>query len=81
MSTGGPFNVNNGDASQGVKNLLSIAQAVNNMAAAMRSSFPQQGAVSTSATAGAQTLPANPAGFIAITLPDGMLAKVPYYND
>lgn len=46
----------------------------------MQSVFPYISSTSTSATAGSQTLPANPAGFIDITLPNGTAVKVPYYN-
>ena len=46
----------------------------------IRGIFPIGGATSTTATAGAQTLPANPAGFMAVTLPDGTAVKIPYYN-
>lgn len=46
----------------------------------VRGIFPIGGATSASATAGAQTLPANPAGFLAVTLPDGTAVKIPYYN-
>jgi hypothetical protein len=43
-------------------------------------SFPQVTGTASSATAGAATLPANPVGFIVITLPSGTSAKVPYYT-
>ena len=38
------------------------------------------GATATSATSGAQTLPANPAGFFVVAGPGGTSVKVPYYN-
>lgn len=38
------------------------------------------GQTTTSATAGAQTLPANPAGFLVHTLANGSQVRVPYYN-
>lgn len=41
--------------------------------------FPIGGATSGSATAGAATLPANPLGFLSVTLPDGTAVKIPYY--
>lgn len=47
---------------------------------ALQSIFPSGTGVSTSATAGSATLPADPAGFINVTLPDGSQARVPYYN-
>jgi hypothetical protein len=46
----------------------------------VRAIFPVGGATSATATAGAQTLPASPAGFLAVTLPDGTAVKIPYYN-
>lgn len=58
---------------QGVEGINSVTKALN-------STFPQTTGTSTSATAGAATLPANPIGFITITLPDGTSAKVPYYG-
>lgn len=58
----------------GVSNLGLLVQAI-------RAIFPQQTATTPTATAGAATLPANPAGFIVVSLPNGTLAKVPYYND
>lgn len=61
--------------------LLAIAQGTAEQAKILRSTFPQQGGTATSATAGAATLPANPVGFIVVTLPDGTSAKVPYYAD
>lgn len=57
----------------GVKVLSLIAQT-------LAKSFPQVTGTSSSATGGAATLPANPVGFITITLPDGTAAKVPYYT-
>lgn len=49
--------------------------------AAIKSVFPQQTGTSATATAGAATLPANPVGYIVVTLPDGTLAKIAYYAD
>lgn len=46
---------------------------------AIKAVFPQMTGLSTTATAGAATLPANPVGFIIVTLPDGTTRKVPYY--
>jgi hypothetical protein len=42
-------------------------------------SFPSSGLVTSSATAGIFTLPANPSGFLSIWI-DGNQKKVPYYN-
>ncbi len=47
---------------------------------AIKTVFPQMTGTSTTATAGAQTLPANPSGFIIVTLPDGTTKKVPFYD-
>ena len=60
-----------------VNTLNTTATALNTT---MQAVFPYITATSTSATAGAQTLPANPAGFINITLPSGTAIKVTYYN-
>ena len=59
---------------------LAIAQAMNKQAQVLSTTFPQQGGTSSTATGGAATLPANPVGFIEITLPSGAAAKVPYYS-
>jgi hypothetical protein len=45
----------------------------------MQAVFPYIVSTSSTATAGAATLPANPVGFINITLPNGTSVKVPYY--
>lgn len=43
--------------------------------------FPSASGTSTSATTGPSiTLPAHPVGYITVTLPDGTIGKVPYYN-
>lgn len=41
--------------------------------------FPQATGTATTATAGAATLPATPAGFLVVQLQSGAEAKVPYY--
>jgi len=61
-----------------------LASAVKNLGLlvqAMKSVFPQQTGTATTATAGAAALPATPAGFIVVTLPNGTLVKVPFYGD
>lgn len=58
----------------GVKYLGQLVVAVQKI-------FPQTSGTSGTATGGAATLPANPAGFLTVTLPNGTTAKVPYYND
>lgn len=54
-------------------------QAINSLKTTISAVFPQSGGTVASATAGAATLPANPVGFIVVTLPNGTVAKVPYY--
>lgn len=55
-------------------------QAINSLQKVLASTFPQTGGTATTATGGAATLPANPVGFIVVTLPNGTSAKVPYYQ-
>ena len=57
-----------------------IVAAINAEAAIIKSVFPQQTGTATSATAGSATLPANPVGFIVVSLPGGTSVKVPYYG-
>jgi hypothetical protein len=59
-----------------VNTLNTTAQTLNTT---MQEVFPYIVSTSSSATGGAATLPANPVGFIDITLPNGTSAKVPYY--
>lgn len=65
---------------QVIQALIGIAAAMNKQAKIMETTFPQMGGTSSSATGGAATLPANPVGFISVTLPNGVAAKVPYYS-
>ena len=53
-----------------------IAQGINNLS----QSFPQVAGTGTTATGGAATLPANPVGFLTVTLPNGTSARIPYYS-
>lgn len=62
----------NSTQAQGVKYIGLLIQAI-------KSVFPQQTGTSATATAGAATLPANPLGFIVVSLPNGTSVKVPYY--
>lgn len=64
--------VSDDTAQNGVRALNSIEQAI-------RDVFPQVTATASSATGGAATLPANPVGFLVVTLPSGATAKIPYY--
>lgn len=47
---------------------------------ALKNAFGFIGGTSASATGGAATLPANPVGFVTLTLPNGTSVKVPYYT-
>jgi hypothetical protein len=47
---------------------------------ALKAAFGFVGGTSATATGGAATLPANPVGFVTITLPTGVSVKVPYYT-
>lgn len=60
--------------------LRNLTNVVSSLAAGVAKAFPVITGTATSATAGAATLPANPVGFIVITLPDGTSARVPYYH-
>lgn len=55
-------------------------RAINDLVAKIGKIFPISGGTTTTATGGSATLPANPVGFIVVTLPDGTTAKVPYYG-
>jgi hypothetical protein len=70
-----------GDDTGGNRSILANGvRVLSNIAATLAKSFPQVTGTTGSATAGAATLPANPVGFITITLPDGTTALVPYYS-
>jgi hypothetical protein len=60
-----------------LKNAVSAISLINQT---LRATFPYATGTSATAVAGAATLPANPVGFITITLPSGASAKVPYYT-
>ncbi|HLY88316.1 MAG TPA: hypothetical protein VKQ27_04970 [Acetobacteraceae bacterium] len=55
-------------------------QYLGQIVAALRAAFGFLGGTAPSATGGAATLPANPVGFVTMTLPSGASVKVPYYN-
>jgi Holliday junction resolvasome RuvABC endonuclease subunit len=63
-----------------VLNLSQLVQAMQAQTAAINAVFPQQTGTAATATAGSATLPANPVGFIIVTLPGGSTVKVPYYD-
>lgn len=73
-----------GDLQQGLQNLNVTQQSgvryIGLLIQAIKSVFPQQTGTATTATAGAATLPANPVGFIVVSLPNGTSVKVPYYG-
>lgn len=64
----------------GVIALGSIVQQITAMVTALKAVFPSGTGTSATATGGAATLPANPVGYINVTLPSGAQARVPYYN-
>lgn len=72
------------DMSGGGGGVLSVLQngvkAINNLATTVGRIFPAASGTAASAVAGSATLPANPVGFIVVTLPNGTSAKVPYYG-
>ena len=56
-------------------------QAINNLAIVIQNTFPQAGALSTSATAGALTLTSSqPAAFLTVETSSGGTYKVPLFN-
>jgi hypothetical protein len=68
-------------ADSGIYNILNQGvQALNALQKVLSSAFPQTVGTATTATAGSATLPANPVGFLVITLPDGTSKKVAYYS-
>lgn len=61
----------------------SLQQAVvgiNALVQAIKAVFPQGTAITSTATGGAATLPANPQAFMTVTGQDGNTYKVPLYN-
>lgn len=68
----------NGDGFGILQTLQKGVIAINDLVKALTTSFPQQGGTSATATAGAATLPANPVGFLVVTI-NGVAVKVPYY--
>lgn len=63
-----------------ITTLQAQVQATNKGNTILSSTFPQQGGTASSATGGSATLPANPVGFLVVTLPNGTSAKIPYYS-
>lgn len=67
-------------AQNAVKAINSLNAATQALNATMKSVLPAVQSTSTTAQAGAATLPASPEGFLDITLPDGTPARVAYYK-
>lgn len=68
------------DISDVLTAMQNAVTAINTLNQTLASVFPQASAsVTHSATAGADTLPANPSGFLTITV-SGVTYKVPLYN-
>lgn len=63
-----------------VQGITSVAQQIGELKTTLEASFPQQLGTATSATGGSGTLPANPVGFLVVTLTSGLAVKVPYYT-
>lgn len=63
-----------------VSTLKGVVSQLSSIYGIISTIFPQQTGTATTATAGAATLPANPVGFIEVTLQSGQSCKVPYYN-
>lgn len=66
---------------QGIaQSLQAVVTAINSFAQKVGTIFPlATSAISHTATGGADTLPANPAGFLTVTV-NGTAYKVPIYN-
>lgn len=62
------------------QSLDAMTAAVTAQTAALKAVLAVVQTTAGSATAGAATLPANPAGFLLVTRPDGSPAAVPFYN-
>lgn len=70
----------------GVASLVTVMQnavvALGKIASVLATSFPQTTGTATSATAGSNgAVPAQVAGYLTITLPNGTQAKVPYFGN
>lgn len=64
----------------GLQALQDVVRAINNLTLAIQAAFPQAtDTTSSTATGGAATLPANPVGFLNVTI-GGQAAKIGYYD-
>lgn len=85
LGTGGAGpGIGNSSSQSGTSPLVTVnqqgVQALNAIVAAIKAVFSIVTGTSATATAGSATLPAHPAGFLDVTLPDGTQAKIPYYS-
>jgi hypothetical protein len=72
----------NSPADNGNRNATMLGvRALNAIVTALAGVFPQTSGTTTTASAGSATLPANPVGFLTVTLPDGTSARIPYYGN
>jgi hypothetical protein len=64
-----------------LQTLQQAVQAINNLTTQIRTTFPQAGALSTSATTGAITFSSSqPAAFLSVTTSSGGVYKVPLFT-
>lgn len=77
--------MSNVETGGGDRNILAVMQngvrQLGTLITTIKAIFPAASGTAATASGGAATLPANPVGFIIVTLPDGTSAKVPFYND
>lgn len=76
----------NAPSAQGLKDLNTTQQSgvryLGLIIQTLQRAFIQFGGKTASATAGAAgALPATPAGYIGVVLPDGTIGKIPFYNN
>ncbi len=68
------------DAVAMLRSLPDMVLAINKLSTTTKTVFPAVQSVTTTATAGAAgALPATVDGYLAVTLPDGRAARVPYF--
>lgn len=64
-----------------IQAIINIPVSINALLMQLKAMFPSTAwTSSTTATAGAQTLPANPVGFFNVVDANGVARKIPYYN-
>lgn len=74
------FNGNTNSLSSILSTLQNGVRALYDISTKISTIFPQVSGTSTTATGGAITPPAQVAGYVTVTLPNGTSAKIPYYN-